>query len=103
MAQEGFSAGWHGDPERGLVPFLARLGHQPRQCMLPALPGRAEAIRDADAIWTALQILEDREGSTRVRFISRYIAWVLAPDSQRTGFVRGADRGRPSRHGRAGL
>ncbi len=35
MAREGSSAGWRGDLERWLAPFLERLGHRARQRMCP--------------------------------------------------------------------
>jgi hypothetical protein len=56
--------------------------------------GRAEAIRDAEGIWAAPQILEDREGNKRVRLIGRYLAWFRAPDGWQgvTTFDHGADR-----------
>lgn len=40
MAGEGFGAGWQGDLERWLAPFLERLGHKARRRMCPLyLPG----------------------------------------------------------------
>jgi len=35
MAGKGAGAGWQGDLERWLAPFLARLGHKARQRMCP--------------------------------------------------------------------
>ena len=47
----------------------------------------AEAIRDPDEIWAALQVVEDAKGGKRVRLVRRYLAWFRAPDRQRTGFA----------------
>jgi hypothetical protein len=47
----------------------------------------AEAIRDPDEIWAALQVVPDGQGGQRVRLVRRYLAWFRAPDRTRTGFA----------------
>jgi hypothetical protein len=58
-----------------------------KQGRAPTILLSADAIRAPDEIWAHLQVLTDWNGKSTIRLVRHYIAWLQAPDRQRSGFV----------------